>query len=348
VGKAHGLGGLAWTVETESSGRVFFLEDGICMKEQTSQDGRIFVETMVLLLRSAPTLDEIKSVLGDFKINKVRNQGIDTWEHCGPALFLEYREEYFGQYVIDIVDRPWPDELDYDKPDTKLHKAWREGCFGISTCPGALERAAEQSWVWPEGREQIKQAKAFLRVRTTFMLDRDEEFEEDDWIPEDYDAPEELMEIHTIVSALFNLPQVICYFNPQGEVLRDAKSFEEADDLYYDNELPALELWCNVRLFRVNEEWTMMDTVGNSQIGVPDLEAVFFADAYSPAEVDELLRLTTMCFLENPDFDGESMQDEKGTTWKMTHHADSICDPPRQVVRLIPDDSRKVPEEVST
>ena len=136
---------------------------------------------------------------------------------------------------------------------------------------------------------------------------------------------------------------MICYFNPQGEVLRDAKLFEEADDLYYDNDLPALELWCNVRLFRVNEEWTMMDTVGNSQLGVPDLE-----EAYSPSEVDELLRLATMCFLENPDFDGESMQDENGTTWKMTHCPDSICDPPRQVVRLVPDDSRVVPQEVST
>lgn len=158
--------------------------------EQQDQEGRVFVETMVLLLKSAPTIDELKAVLGEFTINKVREEGEDTWEHCGPAIFLEYREECFGQYVIDIVDRPWPDELDYDKPDSKLHRAWREGCFGISTCPGALDRAKEQSWIWPEAREAIKEAKAFLRVRTTFMLDRDEEFEDDDWIPCDYYAPD--------------------------------------------------------------------------------------------------------------------------------------------------------------
>ena len=171
------------------------------MEEQTSPDGRVFVETMVLLLKSAPTLEEVQAVLGDFKINKVRAEGNDTWEHCGPALFLEYRQEYFGQYVIDVVDRPWPDELDYDKPDTKLHNAWRQGCFGSSTCPGSLERAAEQSWVWPEGRQEIEQAKAFLRIRTTFVLDRDEEFEDEDWIPPDYYAPEELMELHPVVLA---------------------------------------------------------------------------------------------------------------------------------------------------
>jgi len=314
------------------------------VEEQSAQEGRVFVETMVMLLRSAPTIEQLQSVLGDFTINRVREEGSETWEHCGPAVFLEYREECFGQYVVDIVDQPWPDELDYDKPGSTLHKAWQEGCFGINTCPGSLERAAEQSWVWPEGREAIKEAKAFLRIRTTFMLDRDEEFEDDDWIPCDYYPPQELMEIHWVVLALFKLPQVICYFNPQGEVLRDQASFDEADELYYDNELPALELWSNARLFRFNPEWTMMDTVGNSQIEVPDIEAVFFSDAYSPTEVEQLLRLTTMYFLENPEFDGESMEDEAGVTWKMSMQLDSICDPPRQVVRMIPQDGRELPE----
>jgi hypothetical protein len=257
---------------------------------------------------------------------------------------LEYREECFGQYVIDIVDRPWPDELDYDKPDSKLHRAWREGCFGISTCPGALDRAKEQSWIWPEGREAIKEANAFLRVRTTFMLDRDEEFEDDDWIPCDYYAPEELMEMHWVILALFKLPQVICYFNPQGEVLRDEASFDQTDELYYDNELPALELWSNARLFRVDEQWTLMDTVGNSQLGVPDIEAVFFSEAYSPVDVEQLLRLTTMYLLDAPEEDIQTMEDENKTTWKLSFENDSICDPPRQVVRLTPDDGRAPPK----
>jgi hypothetical protein len=312
--------------------------------DQQDQEGRVFVETMVLLLKSAPTIDELKAVLGEFTINKVREEGDDTWEHCGPAIFLEYREECFGQYVIDIVDRPWPDELDYDKPDSKLHRAWREGCFGISTCPGALDRAKEQAWIWPEGREAIKEAKAFLRVRTTFMLDRDEEFEDDDWIPCDYYAPEELMEMHWVILALFKLPQVICYFNPQGEVLRDEASFDETDELYYDNELPALELWSNARLFRVDEQWTLMDTVGNSQLGVPDIEAIFFSEAYSPVDVEQLLRLTTMYLLDAPEEDIQTMEDENKTTWKLSFENDSICDPPRQVVRLTPDDGRVPPK----
>jgi len=101
------------------------------VEDQDVQEGRVFVETMVVLLRSAPTIEELRTVFGEFTINRARKEGIDTWEHCGPALFLEYRPEYFGQFVVDIVDRPWPDEMDFDKPDTALHKAWVEGCFGI-------------------------------------------------------------------------------------------------------------------------------------------------------------------------------------------------------------------------
>ena len=62
------------------------------MEQQHEEQGRVFVETMVLLLRSVPTIQEIKTVLGEFTINRVRKEGIDTWEHCGPAIFLEYRE----------------------------------------------------------------------------------------------------------------------------------------------------------------------------------------------------------------------------------------------------------------
>jgi hypothetical protein len=127
-------------------------------------------------------------------------------------------------------------------------------------------------------------------------------------------------------------------------VLRDQASFDETDELYHENELPALELWCNARLFRIDDQWTLMDTVGNSQVGVPDVEAVFFSEAYSPVDVEQLLRLTTMYLLDAPDEDIQTMEDENGTTWKLSFFIDSICDPPRQVVRLIPDDGRTAPE----
>ena len=303
---------------------------------------------MVMLLKSAPTLQELKKVLSKHKIVSEKPNGIQGWETCGPAILLDYREEYNGLFVIDIIDKPWPDELDCEKPDSTLHKAWLEGCFGIATAPGSLERAVEHCWFWPEGRELVPQAKAFLRIRSTFMIDRDDWMEGDEWIPSDYYPADELQEFHMVIRDLFELPQVICYFNPQGEVLRDKETFIEYDDLCYDNEIPPLGLWANARFFKINDEWVMMDTVGNSQIEVLDVEACFHIDSYEPHDIDQLLRVVTLYQLEDDEFEGsDTVEDENGVSWKVSFEQDGLCDPPRRVIRLIPQDGREPPAELA-
>ena len=106
-----------------------------------------------------------------------------------------------------------------------------------------------------------------------------------------------------------------------------------------------MELWSNVRLVRFDDQWTMMDTVGNSQVQVPDFEAVFFTEAYSPSEVEQFLRIATMYFLEDAEFESrEGLKDENGVNWKFSIQLDSLCDPPRQIIRLTPEDQRELPE----
>ena len=46
----------------------------------------------------------------------------------------------------------------------------------------------------------------------------------------------------------------------------------------------ALPLWSNIRFFNLNSRLTVMDTVGNSQFEVMDVEAIF-PDDYSPHDV---------------------------------------------------------------
>lgn len=309
---------------------------------------RMFVQTLVLLLKSAPTLDEIQAVLKKHPVTARMEDGVDSWEICGPSVVMDYREEDGGKYVVDVVNRPWPDDLDYDNPESPLHQAWLAGHFGAYLLPESLERAKEQCWRWPEGKEAVEEATAFLRLRTTFLLDSQTEPNEDNWIPVDFDPAAELEELHKVIAELLELPQVICYFNPQGEVLRDKELFLETDKICQENEIPPLDLWSNVRLYRIDDDWVLMDTVGNCQLETMDVEACFLGDAYDMNDVDQLLRLVTMYLLEDPEFeDSESVEDENGVTWKISIELDSLCDPPREVVRLIPDDGN-IPPDLSS
>jgi hypothetical protein len=101
-------------------------------------------------------------------------------------------------------------------------------------------------------------------------------------------------------------------------------------------------------LFRFENDWAMMDTVGNSQLGLPDIEACFDAQAYEFNSVDQLLRTLSMYLVEKEEFEeGEEVEDEAGITWRMSMHDDSLCDPPRSVIRILPDDGREIPEELA-
>ncbi|MBI1830087.1 MAG: hypothetical protein HYR84_01390 [Planctomycetes bacterium] len=47
--------------------------------------------------------------------------------------------------------------------------------------------------------------------------------------------------------AVFRAPGVLCYFNPNGEVLRDRAGFRETRKACKDQEKMPLPLWMNIR-----------------------------------------------------------------------------------------------------
>jgi hypothetical protein len=52
-----------------------------------------------------------------------------------------------------------------------------------------------------------------------------------------------------------------------------------------------------------------------------------------------------MYFLEDAEFESrEGLKDENGVNWKLSIQLDSLCDPPRQIIRLTPEDQRQLPE----
>lgn len=305
----------------------------------------LFTQTLCVLCKSPVTLDDVAAVLPDYEVVG-RNDGSESWEFSGPALLISFRPDLKGYAVVDVVEHSWPDDMGYEDQKSILFAAWSAGQFGPFTFPGSLQRATEQTWGWPDGKTAAEGSVAFLRIRTSYGLGDGDSAEES--IPDEYDPLEELEFLTELTGALLRLPQAICYFNPNGEVLRDSETFEESAKLCAEHEIPTIDLWANVRLFRFDDDWAMMDTVGNSQLGLPDVEACFNAEAYDFNHIDQLLRMVSMYLVGDEEFEeGEQMEDQQGVSWRMSMHDDSLCDPPRAVIRLIPDDGRTVPAELT-
>lgn len=66
-----------------------------------------------------------------------------------------------------------------------------------------------------------------------------------------------------------------------------------------EHNLPPLNVWTNIRLFNVTDDWLMMDTVGNWQLDIADQEAIFPKGAFSPQGVDNFLRNASLYILTN-------------------------------------------------
>ncbi|TWU18151.1 DUF4261 domain-containing protein [Allorhodopirellula heiligendammensis] len=309
----------------------------------------LFTQGIVVLLRQSVSIEEVAAAIDDFHPSDPIEASED-WTFLGPAVLMNMDEDGSGKVVVDVVDHPWPDAMGGTQgdsaasEDSQIVDAWALGNFGPHNYPGSLQRAREQSWVWEDGRELAEQPTAFIRVRSSYVLG-----EEDDApvLPEGYEPFDELALVTEIAAAITELPQAICYFNPNGEVLRDLKTLNESFEYAEENDFPPLDLWSNVRLFRLENEWAVMDTVGNSQLDLLDIEACFHAESYDFTEVESFLRLVT-CFLEEaeePIEDGDSVEGPGDVIWRVWRMDDGIAAPPRPVLRCLPQDNRDVPEQ---
>lgn len=159
-------------------------------------------------------------------------------------------------------------------------------------------------------------------------------------IPKDYDSVAELKFLSRAVMAVLEAPGTLCYFNPNGEVLRDLASFRREWDGLLEHQFVPHPLWANIRFFHLNEKFGFMDTVGNGQLDVHDVEAVYPSSNYDPNDVGMYLRNVTSYLLElGRDMrSGESIDGPGETNLKsITEVLDQgVIDPPRRVLRLYP------------
>ena len=285
------------------------------------------------------TLADVEKALRSFEIVGRNDEPVLEWMYSGPNISLAYRPELRGFIIIDVVDRTWPDEMGDPDREPDLFAAWTLGQFGNLVYPGALQRAKEQCWTWSDAEKVASQHRSFVRIRSSYItLEENEPV-----VPVDYEPLSELEFMTDLATELLKGVGSLCYFDPNGEVLRDLVTLTEDVERMRVENLPSFEVWSNIRILRLDDDWMMMDTVGNQQYGLNDFEACFPEDQFDPEEVHDFLRQLTFYQLENDDAsinDGDTTDGPGGKVWKVTLVEESLVIPPRKILRWFPDGSK--------
>ncbi len=304
--------------------------------------GQITATTCVIYERPV-VFSQLEHALGkDYEIAKSVEEPATEWMFAGATLVIPFSPDVRGYALVDLVDHPWPDTMGDPVKEQMLFAAWGTGQFGPYTQPGSLKRATEQCWAWPAGKGVMEAQNSFARARISYSLGGVAEGES--LIPENYDPVAELTFLTGLTARLMNLPQTLCYFNPNGEVLRGRAEFKDTLKHAEVDCEPPLELWANVRLYTLTDGWLMMDTVGHSQFNTPgapafpDLEAIFSKGSCDPREVDAFFRNLALYLLQHGPTtitDGDSI-DGPGGNWNVLARKNGMMMPPRNTLRLCP------------
>lgn len=291
-----------------------------------------FTQCAAVLFDAAPSLDDLEPLLEDWQVagKPKEGEGEHGWLVSGPGFVLRLRSGGFA--VLDVVDRPWPDEDPNDpaRPNGPLAAAWRSGAFGPLATPGALLRAADQPWRWDGGPEAAWH-RAFVRLRTGHGVAPGEE-------PRAPDPLYELTSLTELAATVLRAKGARALFFPAGEALRSPAHVYEAMGRKIGVAPPPVDLWTNLRAVALGEgggaRWLALDTVGMGQLGLPDQEAIFAEGREEPRAVEALLGRACLGLVTTRSVD-EFMADPGGRRWRAAR-ATAAVTPSRPAVRWTP------------
>jgi hypothetical protein len=304
-----------------------------------------FTQGTTVLLERACDMAALKRALKEFAVERELEPSAEAPWMGGEGLVVAMRPEVNGHLLVDVIDHAWPDAMGDPQTDPTLFAAWSMGWFGPFTYPGALQRAQVMSFSWPEAADVTNRHRAFVRVKASYAVGA---APDDPVLPEDYDPLAELERVTEVTSALLSLPGALAYFNPNGEVLRSRDALRGDLAEYRNAGLVPLPIWSNVRLFRFEPDWLMMDTVGMEQLDVDDHEACFRKGVYEPGDADNFLRNATDYVRENGPVikDGDTMDGPGEIRWQARHLEESLAERPRSVLRWFPMDGSTPPDRL--
>ncbi|WP_068140737.1 DUF4261 domain-containing protein [Roseimaritima ulvae] len=313
----------------------------------------IYTQGAAVLLAQPVDFSQVQSCLSGFEL---ATTDLTPGQPDEQVLLLKDDQPGDGHAVVIYSNKRWPDDYSGLEGEPEMAAAWARGQYGPLAFPGDLQRAIEQSWRWDEGREEAASHVAHLRILYRYPVDsQDDEDAEDRPIDEEVaseileetDSVDELHFITRVISRLLELPEAICYFNPGGEVLMNAEDLRGGLNEAWQHDLVPVDMWTNVRLFRATETWTLMDTIGNEQFDLPDMEVIFENEQFDPSEIESFLRNVVLCVLldDIEISDGDTVDGPGQQIWQALLCNDGLNDPPRPTIRWYLD-TASPPEEL--
>jgi hypothetical protein len=304
-----------------------------------------FTQCACVLFDRPPALGDLERALDAWVVASPQTPaaGDDGWMACGPGFVVELRSG--TGVVVDVLDRPWPDDPRAAVEVPALGMAWRAGMFGPSAAPGALARAKEQRWAWEEGAAAADRHRAVVRMRTVIDMPQEGPRE----LPKGHDPVHELTTLTEMAGSILRLDAATAFFLPGGEALRSPEQVEAAVRRKTGVGPPPLELWTNLRAFGLGQEgdakWVVADVVGMRQLRLPDQEALFADGQEDPDAVAQLLTNACLHMLGGkPIPNGSTSDDGHGRRWKASATTGVLAPVDRPVLRWTPEESAKPPE----
>lgn len=238
--------------------------------------------------------------------------------------------------ILDVFDKPWPDHMGSPDTEPDLFSAWGMGYYGPFTFPGSFERAVHFAKTDHQSVEFAKNHNAFIRVKTTYPRNNDT----DPIVPQNYNPIKELMALTAFLQKLLDHLPASIYFNPAGELLLSKQQVDGIMDFCNKENTYHLSLWTNSRLYNWDDDFMFMDSVGNEQFDLPDIEVIIPKEGeYDLTNVSNFINDISMHSIDS--FinleDEEMFEAFDGTKWEILSSEKSLTDPPRNTIRLYPE-----------
>lgn len=284
----------------------------------------LYAHSAYVLLGAHGTIEQadeaLASLTGSRRVIKGSYE-YDPWVG-GDSVMIE--EGATGITMVDVVNQAWPDGMGEPESEPLLFIAWATGMFGPSVFPGALERAVSIGRHRVDGARQVYRHVAFFRIRTLGTPSRS-------------NAQRDLTWIAAIADALLKLPDALCFFDPNGEVLLSRELFESRYPAWSQQRSFPLDLWTSVRTLTdlAHPNWEIIDIIGLRRFGFPDHEIVVRKNRFTADDLAAFLSDLGARVLDAREVPGhgEQLVGPDGVNFHARSEVHALGSPVRPVIR---------------